>query len=67
MLDIFKEEFQRVCKYPIEVNYKESEFSFHPSENSLDIIKIILDITNKHDLGYIISYHKQHGVVVEFY
>lgn len=68
MLDIFKKQFEEVCKYPIQVDYKECEFSFHPSEeNSLGIMKTILDITNKHDLGYIISYHKQHGIVVEFY
>ena len=68
MLDVFKKQFKEVCKYPIQVDYKECEFSFHPNEkNLLDIIKIILDISAKHDLAYNIFHYKEHGLVVEFY
>ena len=67
MLDIFKKQFQQVCKYPIQVDYKEVEFNFHPKENTESIFKVITDISNKHDLGYTINYHAMHGLFVEFY
>lgn len=67
MLDIFKKQFERVCKYPIKVDYKECEFSFNPNENTENIIKVILEISNKHDLAYTINYHAMNGLFVEFY
>lgn len=67
MLDIFKKQFKEVCKYPIQVDYKEVEFNFHPKENTENIIKVILEISNKHDLAYTINYNAMHGLFVEFY
>ena len=67
MLDIFKKQFERVCKYPIQVDYKEVEFNFHPKENSENIIKVILEISDKHKLSYTINYHEMHGLFVEFH
>ena len=38
-------EFDKICKYPIQIDWQEFEFSFYPKENTEEMIKMIINIT----------------------